>query len=47
MLHRIRPLLPMGEGADRAATDPFLGLMEDWFPRGVFDRHPHRGIERP
>jgi redox-sensitive bicupin YhaK (pirin superfamily) len=19
--------------------------MEDWFPAGVFDRHPHRGIE--
>jgi redox-sensitive bicupin YhaK (pirin superfamily) len=19
--------------------------MEDWFPRGVFDRHPHRGME--
>ena len=19
--------------------------MEDWFPRGVFDKHPHRGIE--
>ncbi len=44
-LHRIRPLLPMGQGGDRSLTDPFLGLMEDWFPRGVFDRHPHRGIE--
>jgi redox-sensitive bicupin YhaK (pirin superfamily) len=19
--------------------------MEDWFPRGVFGKHPHRGIE--
>ena len=26
-------------------TDPFLLLMEDWLPDGVFDRHPHRGIE--
>jgi redox-sensitive bicupin YhaK (pirin superfamily) len=30
---------------DFAATDPFLALMEDWFPRGVFGKHPHRGIE--
>jgi redox-sensitive bicupin YhaK (pirin superfamily) len=22
-----------------------LALMEDWFPRGVFGKHPHRGIE--
>jgi hypothetical protein len=35
--HRIRPLIPSG---DPEATDPFLLLMEDWFPRGVFDRHP-------
>ncbi|MBM3507874.1 MAG: pirin family protein [Alphaproteobacteria bacterium] len=40
--HRVRPLLEFGAWAD---NDPFLGLMEDWFPRGVFDRHPHRGIE--
>jgi redox-sensitive bicupin YhaK (pirin superfamily) len=40
-LHRIRPLIPPG---DWAFTDPFLLLMEDWFPDGVFDR-PHRGIE--
>jgi quercetin 2,3-dioxygenase len=40
--HRIRPLIPSG---DPKATDPFLLLMEDWFPRGVFDRHPHRGME--
>ena len=26
-------------------ANPFLLLMEDWFPRGVFDRHPHRGME--
>ena len=40
--HRVRPLVPAGNWA---ATDPFLLLMEDWFPQGVFDRHPHRGIE--
>jgi redox-sensitive bicupin YhaK (pirin superfamily) len=40
--HRIRPLIP---SSDPQATDPFLLLMEDWFPRGVFDRHPHRGME--
>jgi hypothetical protein len=40
--HRVRPLIPSG---DAGATDPFLLLMEDWFPRGVFDRHPHRGME--
>ncbi len=22
-----------------------VALMEDWFPRGVFGKHPHRGIE--
>jgi redox-sensitive bicupin YhaK (pirin superfamily) len=25
--------------------DPFLFLAEDWFGRGSFDVHPHRGIE--
>src|SRR4051794_10610214 len=40
--HRVRVLVPPG---DWAASDPFLLLMEDWFPAGVFDRHPHRGIE--
>lgn len=40
--HRVRPLLQPG---DWAFTDPFLVLMEDWFPQGVFDRHPHRGFE--
>ena len=40
--HRVRPLIPSG---DPKATDPFLLLMEDWFPRGVFDEHPHRGME--
>jgi redox-sensitive bicupin YhaK (pirin superfamily) len=40
--HRVRQLVPPG---DWGATDPFLLLMEDWFPIGVFDRHPHRGME--
>jgi len=40
--HRVRPLIRMG---DWEATDPFLGLMEDWFTRGTFGPHPHRGIE--
>jgi redox-sensitive bicupin YhaK (pirin superfamily) len=40
--HRVRALIPSG---DPNATDPFLLLMEDWFPRGVFDWHPHRGME--
>jgi len=40
--HRVRELVPSGNWD---ATDPFLLLMEDWFPRGVFDWHPHRGIE--
>jgi quercetin 2,3-dioxygenase len=40
--HRVRALVPPG---DWAGSDPFLLLMEDWFPDGVFDRHPHRGIE--
>lgn len=25
--------------------DPFLLLAEDWFQKGTFDLHPHRGIE--
>ena len=41
--HRNRPLIP--PGSDPKAVDPFLLMMEDWFPRGVFERHPHRGIE--
>jgi len=40
--HRVRPLVPPGSWG---AADPFLLLMEDWFPLGVFDNHPHRGIE--
>ncbi|MGG3564165.1 pirin family protein [Neobacillus rhizosphaerae] len=26
-------------------SDPFLFLAEDWFKKGTFDFHPHRGIE--
>ncbi|KXV36002.1 pirin family protein [Gluconobacter wancherniae] len=40
--HKARPLVEPGNWP---ATDPFLVLMEDWFPAGVFDKHPHRGIE--
>jgi hypothetical protein len=36
--HRVRPLLPSG---DPKATDPFLLLMEDWFPRGVAPTQGH------
>ena len=43
--HRVRPLMPAAMREDFAATDPFLALMEDWFPRGVFGKHPHRGIK--
>src|SRR5271166_5978402 len=43
--HRVRPLMPAAMRGDFAATDPFLALMEDWFPRGVFGKHPHRGID--
>jgi hypothetical protein len=43
--HRVRPLMPAAMRGDWAAVDPFLALMEDWFPRGVFGKHPHRGIE--
>jgi hypothetical protein len=40
--HRARPLVPP---CDWAFTDPILLLMEDWFPEGVFEPHPHCGIE--
>jgi redox-sensitive bicupin YhaK (pirin superfamily) len=40
--HKVRPLLEPGDWIN---TDPFLVLMEDWFPAGVFDKHPHRGLE--
>jgi len=41
-LHRIRELVAY---SDSERADPFLMLMEDWFPRGVFSHHPHRGME--
>lgn len=41
--HVARSLIP--SGPESHATDPFLVLAEDWFPRGVFDVHPHRGFE--
>ncbi len=40
--HRVRPLIASEQWT---ATDPFLRLMEDWFTGGVFQPHPHRGIE--
>lgn len=40
--HRARHLIEPGSWA---AIDPFLVLAEDWFPRGVFHSHPHRGLE--
>jgi quercetin 2,3-dioxygenase len=40
--HQVRRLVAPGQWQ---ATDPFLLLNEDWFPDGIFDRHPHRGIE--
>ena len=43
--HRVRPLLAEGMRGEWGPIDPFLALMEDWFPRGVFGKHPHRGIE--
>ena len=37
--------MPAAMRGDWAAVDPFLALMEDWFPKGIFGKHPHRGIE--
>lgn len=42
--HKVRALVEPRHRNFRT-TDPFLLLMEDWFSLGVFDRHPHRGIE--
>lgn len=41
-LHCARQLIAPG---DWAFNDPFLLMAEDWFPKGVFDTHPHRGME--
>lgn len=40
--HESRRLLEFG---NPVATDPFLGLAEDWMPSGAFEYHPHRGME--
>lgn len=40
--HQNRFILEPGKWAD---YDPFLFLAEDWFQKGSFDVHPHRGIE--
>jgi quercetin 2,3-dioxygenase len=40
--HRHRFVLEPGHWAE---FDPFLMMMEDWFERGTFGDHPHRGIE--
>lgn len=40
--HQVRRLVAPGQWQ---SADPFLLLNEDWFPDGIFDRHPHRGIE--
>jgi redox-sensitive bicupin YhaK (pirin superfamily) len=40
--HRVRLVLEPGRWAEH---DPFLMLAEDWFDRGTFGDHPHRGFE--
>lgn len=40
--HRVRLVLEPGHFAEH---DPFLLLAEDWFVRGTFGDHPHRGFE--
>ncbi|KIL34713.1 pirin [Cohnella kolymensis] len=40
--HQNRFILEPGKWSD---YDPFLFLAEDWFHKGSFDVHPHRGIE--
>lgn len=40
--HRVRLLLEPGKWQEH---DPFLLLAEDWFVRGTFGDHPHRGFE--
>ncbi|HUC90550.1 MAG TPA: pirin family protein [Paenibacillus sp.] len=42
--HRNSLILEPGPGHFEE-HDPFLLLAEDWFGRGSFDVHPHRGIE--
>jgi redox-sensitive bicupin YhaK (pirin superfamily) len=40
--HRVREVLEHGRFEEH---DPFLMLAEDWFVRGTFGDHPHRGFE--
>ncbi len=40
--HQNRFLIEPGHWEEH---DPFLMLAEDWFPRGTFGPHPHRGME--
>lgn len=41
-LHKLGIVLEPGNWQE---FDPFLMMAEDWFQAGVFDFHPHRGIE--
>jgi len=41
-IHKVGIVLEPGNWAE---FDPFLMMAEDWFQEGVFDFHPHRGIE--
>ena len=41
-IHRVGMLIEPGTFEE---SDPFLFMAEDWFQEGVFDYHPHRGIE--
>ncbi len=41
-IHEIARVLPPGHWQE---FDPFLMMAEDWFRRGTFAEHPHRGIE--
>ncbi|GEN35092.1 MULTISPECIES: pirin family protein [Aneurinibacillus] len=41
-IHKVGQILEPGNWKE---YDPFLFLAEDWFQHGVFDFHPHRGIE--
>jgi redox-sensitive bicupin YhaK (pirin superfamily) len=41
-IHKVGIVLQPGNWEE---FDPFLMMAEDWFQAGVFDFHPHRGIE--
>lgn len=40
--HKVGLVIEPGNWAE---YDPFLILAEDWFQKGTFDLHPHRGME--